>query len=156
VSEADLLLCPRRSSGYLRYSGVVGRPHPQLQGLFTGDFRNGLDSRWIDSIEQVTSSTTARAFLMRRRCSASLWRACTCSGWTATMQIKSPRWCSGGPKGPDEPGRDGELFNDLCLWRRLGSSTSEIQWDRWALQARAGYEPGVTIGALLSCASLAS
>jgi hypothetical protein len=159
VTEADLAPLPAPVQRHLRYAGVVGRPQiHNFRAVFTGDFRNGLDSRWMRfRSEQVNVfDEPARAFLM----SASMF-GLPMEGLhvfrdgTATMQIKVASLVqvvdARGPK--MNQGETVTLFNDLCLMApaRL-VDTQRIQWEAVGpLQARARFtNRGVTIGALLS------
>jgi hypothetical protein len=126
--------------------------------VFTGDFRNGLDSRWMRfrSEQLNVFEDPGRAFLMR----ASMF-GLPMEGLhvfrdgTATMQIKVASLVQVvDAKGPKmNQGETVTLFNDLCLMApaRL-VDTQRIQWEAAGpLQARAKFtNRGVTIGALLS------
>ena len=54
VTEADLVHLPAPVQRYLRYSGIVGKPHVQTVRLkYTGKFRMAKDKPWMTiSVEQ--------------------------------------------------------------------------------------------------------
>jgi hypothetical protein len=158
VSEADLCHLPAPVQKYLRFAGVVGRPRIRnFRAVFSGQFRNGIKSPWMDfrSEQYNFYDPPARLFLMR----ASLYGLPVeglhlFRGDGATMQIKVASLVPVvDAKGPSmNQGETVTLFNDLCLLAPAALIDREnIRWETVGpLEARARFtNRGVTISATL-------
>jgi hypothetical protein len=159
VTESDLQPLPAPVQAYLRYVGAVGRPRVQnFRAVFTGDFRNGMDSRWMKfrSEQYNFYDPPSRFFLMK----ASLFGVPMeglhlFGGDGARMEIKVvslvPIVDARGPK--MDQGETVTLFNDLCLMAPAALvDTQRIEWqDAGPLTVRARFtHRGITIGAELT------
>lgn len=159
LTEADLEPLPAPVQRYLRYVGAVGKPRiHNFRAVFTGDFRNGLDSPWMSfRSEQLNFyDQPTRVFLMRASMyglpveGLHLFR-----GSSASMRIKlaSLLQVVDGHGPQMNQGETVTLFNDLCLMApaRLADA-DKVSWEPVGpLQARARFTHlGVSIGALLS------
>ena len=159
VTEADLSHLPAPVQKYLRITGAVGKPRiHNFRAVFTGDFRNGLESSWMvfRSEQYNFFDQPTRLFLMKAAMyglpveGLHLFR-----GDSATMQIKLASLLqlvdARGPK--MNQGETVTLFNDLCLMApAVLIDKQRIQWeDAGPLAARAKFtHMGNTISALLS------
>ncbi|HEY9764778.1 MAG TPA: DUF6544 family protein [Chroococcales cyanobacterium] len=68
ITEADLAPLPKPVQRYLRFMGVLGKPRDwSFRGAFTGRFRTGLNSGWMDieAWQYNTRLDLARVFHMR-------------------------------------------------------------------------------------------
>ena len=159
VTESDLSDLPVPVRKYLRITGAVGRPRVHnFRAVFTGDFRNGLESPWMAfrSEQYNFFDQPTRFFLMKAAMyglaveGLHLFRD---DG--ATMQIKlASLFQMVDAKGVEmNQGETVTLFNDMCLLAPAALIDRErIQWESdGLLAARAKFtHMGSTIGARLS------
>lgn len=121
VTEDDLSHLPAPVQKYLRITGAVGKPRiHNFRAVFTGDFRNGLESSWMvfRSEQYNFFDQPTRLFLMKAAMyglpaeGLHLFR-----GDSATMQIKlASLFQVVDAKGPEmNQGETVTLFNDMCL-----------------------------------------
>jgi hypothetical protein len=159
VTESDLSHLPAPVQKYLRVTGAVGRPKIQnFRAVFTGEFRNGMESPWMDfrSEQYNFFDQPTRLFLMKAtRYGLPVEGLHLFRGDSATMQIKLASLLQVvDAKGPKmNQGETVTLFNDLCLMAPAALIDKErIEWEAAdPLAARARFtHRGVTIGALLS------
>ena len=159
VTESDLGHLPAPVQKYLRVAGAVGRPRiHNFRAVFTGEFRNGMESPWMTfrSEQYNFFDEPARVFLMKAsRYGLPVEGLHLFHGESATMQIKLASILqvvdARGPK--MNQGETVTLFNDLCLMAPAALIDKErIQWEAAGpLAARARFtHRGVMIGALLS------
>lgn len=159
VTEQELEPLPAPVQQYLRHVGVVGRPRVQnFRAVFTGDFRNGVDGRWMAfrSEQYNVCDPPRRFFLMKASLFGLPLEGLHVFGRDgATMQIKVASLVevvdARGPK--MDQGETVTLFNDLCLLAPAALiDTQRIQWeDAGPLTARARFtHGGNTIGAELT------
>ncbi len=159
VSEADLAHLPDSVRRYLRYVGVVGNPRVRnFRAAFRGDFRNGLEGRWMSfRSEQVNVvEPPSRLFLMKASMfgvpieGLHMFRSDGASmriGVASLFRVAEAR----GPK--MDQGETVTLFNDLCLMAPAALiDDRRIRWDAVGpLSARAAFtHNGYTITARLS------
>jgi hypothetical protein len=159
VSEADLSHLPAPVQKYLRITGAVGKPRVHnFRAVFTGDFRNGLESPWMAfrSEQYNFFDQPTRLFLMRAaRYGLPVEGLHLFRGDSATMQIKlASIFQVVDAKGPKmNQGETVTLFNDLCVMAPAALIDKQrIQWEAdGPLAARARFtHMGNTISARLS------
>ena len=159
VTESDLEPLPLPVQQYLRYVGAVGRPRVRsFRAVFSGEFRNGIDSRWMRfRSEQYNGyDPPSRVFLMKAGLFGVPMEGLHLFGADgASMQIKVASLVqvvdARGPK--MDQGETVTLFNDLCLLAPAALvDRQRIQWqDAGPLAARARFtHRGITIGAELT------
>jgi hypothetical protein len=159
VTEDDLSHLPEAVRRYLRLSGAVGKPRLQnIRAAFTGRFRSGLKSPWMDvRLEQYNFfDEPARVFLME----ASLYQVPMeglhiFRGDSATMRIRVASVLEVvNARGPEmNRSETVTLFNDMCLLAPASLIERErIEWEAdGEMGARARFtHQGNTIGARLS------
>jgi len=159
VAEADLSHLPAPVQKYLRVAGAVGKPRIRnFRAVFTGTFRNGLKSRWMNFTSEQYNfyDPPARLFLMQAKMyglpieGLHLFRD---DG--ATMQIKVASLVQVvDARGPRmDQGETVTLFNDLCLLAPAALIDRErIQWESvgpFAAHARFTHRD-ITITAVLT------
>jgi hypothetical protein len=159
VTESDLDHLPAPVQKYLRVAGAVGRPRiHNFRAVFTGEFRNGMESSWMvfRSEQYNFLDQPTRLFLMKAtKYGLPVEGLHLFRGDSATMQIKLASLLQvADAKGPKmNQGETVTLFNDLCLMAPAALiDRKRIQWEAAGpLAARARFTNGdVTIGALLS------
>jgi hypothetical protein len=159
VTESDLTHLPAPVQKYLRIAGAVGRPRiHSFRAVFTGEFRNGLESPWMTfrSEQYNFFDQPIRLFLMKAtRYGLPIEGLHLYRGDGATMQIKLASLVEVvNARGPEmNRGETVTLFNDLCLMAPSALIDRErIQWEESGpLAAKARFSnKGITINARLT------
>ncbi|HEY6951193.1 MAG TPA: DUF6544 family protein [Bacteroidota bacterium] len=158
VTEDDIRQLPDPVRKYLRYTGAIGKPALRnFRARFAGQFRNGLEGRWMNFTSQQYNffDVPTRLFFMEAHTFgvplAGFHRYVDSS---ATMQIRAASlFTVVDARGPImTKGETVTLFNDMCVMAPASLIDKAIRWEPVdSLNAKATFSNhGYTIAAILS------
>lgn len=157
VREEEIAHLPAPVQRYLRFAGVIGKPHVwNMRVRGTGQIRPKLDGGWLDFESQQYNffDNPARLYFIESSMYGLPFDGLHAYiGPTATMQIKiAASFLVVDAKGPEmNEGETVTMFNDMCVMAPATLIDKNVQWEAIdSLTAKATFtNQGNTISAML-------